>query len=180
MSGGVWCSECKKCLSQPRRKKYAQPETFIVCEDCQDEIEDKFLNKEEPKKTEEKTWISLGNRQFYVEDVQSIFIQANHLIINFDYVDKQLVIFFGHDKKGYENAKAVFDLLGDMYKAYRIPLPEDAIPDPDILKTVYGHKIDKAIQDAVSWEKEKFKKRHQRKLSKAVRELEELKKKIKQ
>lgn len=126
----------------------------------------------------EKTWISLGNRQFYIEDIESIFIQANHLIINFDYTDKQLVIFFGRTTKSYENARKVFDTLGELFNAYKIDLPLDAVPDPDIMKTVYGEKISKEIQSRVHYEKDKFKKRHRSKLDKALKEIEHLKSKI--
>ncbi len=125
-----------------------------------------------------RRWISLGNRQFYIEDIESIFIQANHLIINFDYTDKQLVIFFGRTEKSYKNAKKVFDILGEMFNAYIIDLPDDAVPDPDILKTVYGQKIDKTIQDRVKYDTDKYKKRHKRKLEKALEEIKYLKSKI--
>lgn len=131
----------------------------------------------EEAKKEQKTWISLGNRQFYIEDVESIYIQANHLIINFDYTDKQVVIFFGHSEKGTQNAKKVFDILGEMYNAYRIELPEDAIPDPDIFKTAYGQQISKEIQYQTKLIKEDLKKRDSRKLKKALKEIEMLKKK---
>lgn len=127
---------------------------------------------------EKRTWISLGNRQFYIEDIESIFIQANHLIINFDYTEKQIVIFFGRTNKAYENARKVFDSLGELFNAYKIDLPLDAVPDPDIMKTVYGEKISKEIQSRVTYEKDKFKKRHRSKLDKALKEIEYLKAKI--
>jgi hypothetical protein len=141
---------------------------------------DPGIGKEGTEMIEETTrkWISLGDRQFYIEDIESIFIQANHLIINFDYTDKQLVIFFGRSNKSYENARKVFDILGEMFNAYKIDLPEDAIPSPDIMKTVYGEKISKEIQSQVRYEKDKFKKRHKRKLDKALAEIKYLKSKV--
>lgn len=33
-SGGVYCSQCKKCLAPPRRRKEFRPESFILCDDC--------------------------------------------------------------------------------------------------------------------------------------------------
>lgn len=136
------------------------------------------MDEDEIKELDERTWIQLGNRQFYVEDVESIYIQANHLIINFDYTDKQIVIYFGKDKKGHDNAKKVFDVLGELYGAYKIDLPEDANLYPDLLQTAYGTHINRKIQNEVKYEKDKFKKRHQRKLAKALAEIENLKKKI--
>lgn len=154
-------------------------------EDDEEDFDEEDLNVEqmpaiadqEPLQAE-KTWISLGNRQFFVEDVQSIFIQANHLIINFDYTAKQIVIFFGRNEKSYENARKVFDALAEMYNAYKIELPEDAILEPDILKTAYGDQVNRAIQDRVKFEKDKFKMRHVRKLKKALDEIASLKKKL--
>lgn len=137
-----------------------------------------MIEESEKRKPNQKNWISLGDRQFYIEDVKSIYVQANHLIINFDYTDKQIVIFFGHSEKGYKNAKKVFDILGDMFDAYAIPLPSDTISNPDILKTVYGQKIDKTIRDSVKYQNDKYKKRHQSKLKKALEEIDELKKKM--
>ena len=128
---------------------------------------------------DQKTFISLGNRMFHIEDVESMFIQANHLIINFDYTDKQIVIFFGRNPESYNNAKLVFDTLAEMWGAYKVNLPTDAIPDPNIMETVYKEKVDKAIQSAVKFEKDKFKFRHQRKLNKALNELKKLKEKMK-
>jgi hypothetical protein len=127
---------------------------------------------------EEKKWISLGNRQFYVEDVQSIYIQANHLIVNFDYTDKQIVLFFGHSEEGYKNCKIVFYALAKLYNAYKIPLPENVNLCPDIMKTAYGSEIDKRVRDRAKYENDQFKKRHQKKLKKALEEIEELKKKM--
>jgi hypothetical protein len=130
------------------------------------------------RKLNECTWISLGDRQFYIEDVESIFIQANHLIINFDYTSAQVVIFFGHHPTGYENAKKVFDILGQMFNAYKIEIPSDAVIDPNILETAYREKINRAIQSQVKYEKDKFKKRHLRKLDKASKEIEFLNRKL--
>ena len=133
---------------------------------------------EELKKPDERTWISLGNRMFHIEDVQSMYIQANHLIINFDYTDKQIVIHFGYGDKGTENAKTVFECLREMYGAYKINLPEDADLYPDILKTAYGDEIRREIQSKVHFETKKYKERHKNKLKKLTEELENLKNKM--
>lgn len=133
---------------------------------------------EEKKSDEERTWISLGNRMFHVEDIESMFIQANHLIINFDYTDKQVVIHFGYGEKGEKNAKIVFDSLAEMYGAYKVNLPEDANLYPDLMETAYGDQVRRHIQSQVQLEKIAFKKRHKRKLDKLMDELEFLRKKI--
>ncbi len=133
---------------------------------------------EEPKKTDERTWISLGNRMFHIEDVQSMYIQANHLIINFDYTDKQIVIHFGYGENGAENAKTVFECLRDMYGAYKINLPEDANLQPDLLRTAYGDEIRREIQSKVHFETTRYKERHKTKLIKLTEDLENLKKKM--
>lgn len=130
------------------------------------------------KFNEDGTFVALGDRLFYIEDIQTMFIQANHLIINFDYGDQQIVVFFGRGDKAYKEAKEVFDKLCDIFKAYKIPLSDNAIPNPDIMKTVYSEQIDKKIQDAVEFTKEKLGKRHQRAIIKITRQLESLKKKI--
>lgn len=135
------------------------------------------MENEAPEPSE-KTWISLGNRQFYVEDVQSIFIQANHLIVNFDYTDKQIVIYFGLGPKGAKNAKAVFDALGEMYNAHVMPIPEDADLSPNLMKTAYGEEINRSIQSAIRYEKEKLKLRFQKKVKSLTAEFEALKKAI--
>jgi len=127
------------------------------------------------KFNEDGTFVCLGDRLFYVEDIQTMFIQANHLIINFDYSEKQIVVFFGHEKKGYEEARSVFDQLCDLFKAYKINLSDNAIPNPDIMKTVYAEQIDKKIQDAVEFTKEYINKRHQRQLNKLTKEISRLK-----
>jgi hypothetical protein len=134
--------------------------------------------EEENKDPIDKNWISLGDRQFYIEDVQSIYIQANHLIVSFEGTEKQIVIFFGHSPKGYQNAKKVFEALGEMYNACKIDLPSDAIVTPDLMKTVYKDKVDKAIQDGIRYEKEKFKNRYHKKLQKALDTVEELTRKL--
>lgn len=33
-SGGVYCSNCKKCICQPRLRKNYQKESWIICEEC--------------------------------------------------------------------------------------------------------------------------------------------------
>lgn len=33
-SGGVYCEACKKCISQPRKRKNFQPESWIICDEC--------------------------------------------------------------------------------------------------------------------------------------------------
>lgn len=126
------------------------------------------------KFNEDGTFVALGDRLFYVEDIQTMFIQANHLIINFDYSDKQIVVFFGHGKKGYEEARKVFDELCDLFKAYRINLSDNAIPNPDIMKTVYAEQVDKKVQDAVEFTKEELNKRHERQLRKLNKEIDRL------
>ena len=133
------------------------------------------ISEEKPRKLGEKTWISLGNRQFFVEDVQSIYIQAHHLIINFDYTMQQIVIYFGRTEKGLENAQKVFDILAEMYGAYKINIPPDAIVNPDIMETVYKDKVDQAIQSSIRMESQKLKLRHQKKLNKALNEIKILK-----
>jgi hypothetical protein len=138
--------------------------------------EDKIID--EQKKTDERAWISLGNRMFHIEDVQSMYIQANHLIINFDYTDKQVVIHFGYGKEGEKNAKIVFESLREMYGAYKVDLPEDANLYPDLMKTAYGDKISKEIQAQVKNITQEYKKRHLNKLKKCLNELDELKKKM--
>ena len=127
------------------------------------------------KFNEDGTFVSLGDRLFYVEDIQTMFIQANHLIINFDYSEKQIVVFFGHGKKGYAEARGVFDQLCDLFKAYRIDLSDNAIPNPDLMKTVYAEKVDKKIQRAVEFTKEELNKRHARQLNKLTKEISRLK-----
>lgn len=137
--------------------------------------------KEEPLKTEERNWISLGNRMFHIEDVQSMYIQANHLIINFDYTDKQVVIFFGYgekNSKAYQNCLSVFEMLGSMYGAKKIDLPDDADMFPDIMKTAYGDKINREIANQVFYKNKEYKERHKKKYQKCINELEELKKKM--
>ena len=150
---------------------------YSFCENCHLDI---FVCRCDEKKNKltEKSWISLGDRQFYVEDVQSIFIQANHLIINFDYTDKQVVIFFGHHDQGYKNAKIVFDALAEMYGAYEVALPDDAIVSPNIMDTVYKVEVSRKIQNEVRYEKDKIKKRYEEKYENCLQELEILKKKI--
>jgi len=133
---------------------------------------------DELAKTDERTWISLGNRMFHIEDVQSMYIQANHLIINFDYTDKQIVIHFGYGDEGTKNAKIVFEALREMYGAYKINLPEDANLYPDILKTAYGDEIRREIQSQVHFETTRYKERHKNKLRKITDELTNLKKKM--
>lgn len=39
-SGGVYCDQCKICISAPRIRKNFQPESFIICHVC--EIKDPF------------------------------------------------------------------------------------------------------------------------------------------
>lgn len=124
---------------------------------------------------ENGTFVALGDRLFYVEDIQTMFIQANHLIINFDYSEKQIVVFFGHGKKGYAEARGVFDQLCDLFRAYKIELSDNAIPNPDLMKTVYAEQVDKKIQDAVEFTKEDLNKRHARQLTKLTREISRLK-----
>lgn len=133
---------------------------------------------DEIKSTEERTWISLGNRMFHVEDIQSMFIQANHLIINFDYTDKQIVIHFGYGPKGEKHAKTVFDSLTEMYGAYKVNLPDDANLYPNLLETAYGDYVSRHIQSQVKLEKNEYKQRHKNKLKKLMQELESLKKKM--
>lgn len=151
------------------RKKKVQEEVF------DDQILDDLVDDQE-KPFENPTWISLGNRQFHIEDVQSIYIQKNHLIINFDYKYEQMVIYFG--SKGYDAAKTVFDQLAHMFKAYVIKIPLDAIPDPDIWKTAYGDELSKRVQDAEHMQNEKCKLRYQKKLKKCLEEIAQLKKKM--
>jgi hypothetical protein len=127
---------------------------------------------------EDGTFVAIGDRLFYIEDIQTMYIQANHLIINFDYGEKQIVVYFGKDKKAYNEAKEVFDKLCDIFKAYRIELSNNAIPNPNIMETVYKEQIDKRIQDAVEFTKETLNKRHERALNKIKRQLESLKTKI--
>lgn len=127
------------------------------------------------KFNEDGTFVALGDRLFYVEDIQTMFIQANHLIINFDYSEKQIVIFFGHGEKGYKEARKVFDELCSLFKAYKVELSNNAIPNPDLMKTVYADEVDKKIQDAVEFTKETINKRHERQLNKLNREIKRLK-----
>lgn len=130
------------------------------------------------KSPDERTWISLGNRMFHIEDVQSMYIQANHLIVNFDYTDKQIVIHFGYGKEGEKNAKIVFESLREMYGAYKINLPEDANLYPNLLETAYGDQVRRSVQLQVKFETTKYKERHKNKLKKLTDELTHLKKKI--
>jgi hypothetical protein len=139
--------------------------------------ENSELDKE-LKKPEDRTWISLGNRMFHIEDVQSMYIQANHLIINFDYTDKQVVIHFGRDEKGTENAKIVFESLREMYGAYKVNLPEGANLYPDLMETAYGDQVRREIQSRVHFETNRYKERHKNKLRKLTDELTNLKKKM--
>ncbi len=133
---------------------------------------------EELAKTDQRTWISLGNRMFHIEDVQSMYIQANHLIINFDYTAKQIVIHFGYGDEGTKNANIVFEALREMYGAYKINLPENANLEPDILRTAYGNEITREIQSRVHFETTRYKERHKNKLRKLTDELTNLKKKM--
>ena len=151
-----------------------QDKTAQECDPCAHSIPDDV----QPKKTDERTWISLGNRMFHIEDVQSMYIQANHLIINFDYTDKQIVIHFGYGLNGEKNAKIVFECLREMYGAYKINLPEDANLYPDLLKTAYGDEINRRIQYEVHNETKRYKERHKNKLKKLTEELENLTKKM--
>lgn len=136
------------------------------------------IYEEEPKKTDERTWISLGNRMFHIEDVQSMYIQENHLIINFDYTEKQVVIHFGHGEEGKKNAETVFECLREMYGAYKLNLPEEANLYPNLMETAYGDQVRREIQSRVHFETTKFKERHRNKLRKLTDELTELKKKM--
>ncbi len=129
-------------------------------------------------KIDERTWISLGNRMFHIEDIQSMYIQANHLIINFDYTDKQIVIHFGYGPEGTKNAKIVFESLREMYGAYKINLPENANLEPDLMKTAYGDEIKREIQSQVRFETIRYKERYKNKLKKLTNELTNLKKKM--
>jgi hypothetical protein len=36
--GGIYCSECKKCICQPRIRKYLQQEDWMICEECGKEV----------------------------------------------------------------------------------------------------------------------------------------------
>lgn len=142
--------------------------------------ESKEIVECEKRNPEQRTFISLGNRMFFVEDIQSIFIQAGHLIINFEYTNAQQVIFFGYGDDGNRKAKVVFDMLGEMYGAYKIDLPKGTIPDPNIMETAYRDEIDRSIQQQVHWRLTEIKKRHKRKFDKLLLELSQLKEKVKE
>ena len=36
--GGVYCSECKKCICQPRVRKYLREEFFMICDECEKDV----------------------------------------------------------------------------------------------------------------------------------------------
>ena len=151
-----------------------EEKTVAECDPCYQEPE--IVN--EQKRTDERTWISLGNRMFHIEDVRSMFIQANHLIINFDYTDKQVVIHFGYGKEGEKHAKIVFESLREMYGAYKIELPPEANLYPNLLDTAYGDKVTREVQARVNNESTKIKERYRNKYIKLVREMDALKLKI--
>lgn len=37
ISGGVYCKECNRCLSRRRKRKNFQPDSYIICDLCEND-----------------------------------------------------------------------------------------------------------------------------------------------
>lgn len=52
-SGGVYCKHCSKCICPPRKRKNWHKESFILCEECQDDsVHIVFRPREESLETD--------------------------------------------------------------------------------------------------------------------------------
>lgn len=133
-----------------------------------------------------ETWMRLGNYLVLADEIDSVAVQAGHIIITFSESYQphgnfpgQIVLHFGDD--GNEKAIDVFDQICALKNAVQIKLPRRYNACPDLSKTYYKETIDREVKRGVSWYKhdfhqrvQKYRERHQRKLEKALSEVKRL------
>jgi hypothetical protein len=119
-------------------------------------------------------WVKIGTHLFSLEEMRGAWIQKNHLIIELEFKNDHVVYFFGKD--GEKKCEKAFEALCKVKEAEMIEI--DADYNPDIMKTFYGDKFDRALQSIKMFETDKLKVRYQKKIDRLIIEVEQLKEAI--
>lgn len=124
----------------------------------------------------ENDWVKIGNNLIPLDELRGVWIQKNHLIIEIDTQQDQLVFHFG--KEGYEECKKAFDKLCELKKAFEISLSENVNLTPDIMKTFYEDEFNRTVKAYEKFELDKVKKRYQKQMDKLKNKLTEMANKL--